>query len=167
MNLKSKCFDSSKISAHFAIIPTNQKVNLDKLSEAEKNVYLAVCKYYMAQFLPKAVKEKTKMTIELGGEYTLVAYSTVVLKKGYTAIFKDIKAEEVTELSTIADGMYSGTAIDARFEEKETKPPSRYTKATLNEDMTRIAKYVTDPEVKKMLLEKDKKHTKKQNIITK
>ena len=77
------------------------------------------------------VKEKTKMTIELDGEYTLVAYSTVVLKKGYTAIFKDIKAEEVTELSSIADGMYSGTAIDARFEEKETKPPSRYTKACL------------------------------------
>ena len=73
----------------------------------------------MAQFLPKAVKEKTKMTIELDGEYTLAAYSTVVLKKGYTAIFKDIKAEEVTELSSIADGMYSGTAIDTRFEEKE------------------------------------------------
>ena len=154
--IHSKCFNDKNITAHFAIIPTNNKVDLNKLTEREKNVYLAVCKYYMAQFLPKAVKEKTKMTIELDGEYTLAAYSTVVLKKGYTAIFKDIKAEEVTELSTIADGMYSGTAIDARFEEKETKPPSRYTKATLNEDMTRIAKYVTDPEVKKMLLEKDK-----------
>lgn len=94
------------------------------------------------------------MMIELGGEYTLVAYSTVVLKKGYTAIFKDIKAEEVTELSSIADGMYSGTAIDARFEEKETKPPSRYTKATLNEDMTRIAKYVTDPKSRKCFWKK-------------
>ena len=154
--IHSKCFNDKNITAHFAIIPTNNKVDLNKLTEREKNVYLAVCKYYMAQFLPKAVKEKTKMTIELDGEYTLVAYSTVVLKKGYTAIFKDIKAEEVTELSSIADGMYSGTAIDARFEEKETKPPSRYTKATLNEDMTRSAKYVTDPEVKKMLLEKDK-----------
>ena len=154
--IHSKCFNDKNITAHFAIIPTNNKVDLNKLTEREKNVYLAVCKYYMAQFLPKAVKEKTKMTIELDGEYTLAAYSTVVLKKGYTAIFKDIKAEEVTELSTIADGMYSGTAIDARFEEKETKLPSRYTKATLNEDMTRIAKYVTDPEVKKMLLEKDK-----------
>ena len=154
--IHSKCFNDKNITAHFAIIPTNNKVDLNKLTEREKNVYLAVCKYYMAQFLPKAVKEKTKMTIELDCEYTLVAYSTVVLKKGYTAIFKDIKAEEVTELSSIADGIYSGTAIDARFEEKETKPPSRYTKATLNEDMTRIAKYVTDPEVKKMLLEKDK-----------
>ena len=67
----------------------------------------------MAQFCLRLLK-KNKMTIELDCEYTLVAYSTVVLKKGYTAIFKDIKAEEVTELSTIADGMYSGTAIDAR-----------------------------------------------------
>ena len=96
------------------------------------------------------------MTIELDGEYTLAAYSTVVLKKGYTAIFKDIKAEEVTELSTIADGMYSGTAIDARFEEKKQSRRHGYTKATLNEDMTGIVKYVTDPEVKKMLLERIK-----------
>ena len=127
---------------------------MNKLTEREKNVYLAVCKYYMAQFLPKAVKEKTKMMIELGGEYTLVAYSTVVLKKRIYGDIQGYKSRRSYGTYSIADGMYSGTAIDARFEEKETKPPSRYTKATLNEDMTRIAKYVTDPEVKKMLLEK-------------
>ena len=69
--IHSKCFNDKNITAHFAIIPTNNKVDLNKLTEREKNVYLAVCKYYMAQFLPKAVKEKTKMTIELDGEYTL------------------------------------------------------------------------------------------------
>ncbi|MGN0107115.1 MAG: DNA topoisomerase [Hominilimicola sp.] len=154
--IHSKCFNDKNITAHFAIIPTNNKVNLEKLTERERNVYLAVCKYYMAQFLPKAVKEKTKLTADIDNEYMLAAYSTRVIKKGYLAIFKDAKTDEATVLSDIADGTYSGNVSAVRIEEKETKPPSRYTKATLNEDMTRIAKYVTDKEIKKLLLEKDK-----------
>ncbi|MDY3971572.1 MAG: DNA topoisomerase [Clostridia bacterium] len=154
--IHSKCFNDKNITAHFAIIPTNNNVDLEKLTERERNVYLAVCKYYMAQFLPKAVKEKTKLTADIDSDYMLAAYSTRVIKKGYLAIFKDAKIDEATVLSDIADGMYSGNVSAVRSEEKETKPPSRYTKATLNEDMTRIAKYVTDKEIKKLLLEKDK-----------
>lgn len=154
--IHSKCFNDKNITAHFAIIPTNNNVDLEKLTERERNVYLAVCKYYMAQFLPKAVKEKTKLTADIDNESMLAAYSTRVIKKGYLAIFKDAKTDEATVLSDIADGTYSGNVSAVRSEEKETKPPSRYTKATLNEDMTRIAKYVTDKEIKKLLLEKDK-----------
>ena len=43
--IHSKCFNDKNITAHFAIIPTNNKVDLNKLTEREKNVYLAVCKY--------------------------------------------------------------------------------------------------------------------------
>lgn len=154
--IHSKCFNDKNITAHFAIIPTNNRVDLEKLTERERNVYLAVCKYYMAQFLPKAVKEKTKLTADADKNYMLAAYSTRVIKKGYLAIFRDAKTDEATILSDIADGTYSGNVTAVRSEEKETKPPSRYTKATLNEDMTRIAKYVTDKEIKKLLLEKDK-----------
>lgn len=156
MTIHSKCFNDENITAHFAIIPTNNTVDLSKLTEAEKNIYLAVCKYYMAQFLPKAVKDKTKLSVDIDENYSLVAHSIRVIKKGYTAIFKETKAEDKTVLSDIKDGVYDGVIMDAGSEEKETKPPSRYTKATLNEDMTRIAKYVTDEEVKKLLLAKDK-----------
>lgn len=156
MTIHSKCFNDKNITAHFAIIPTDNKVNLEKLTERERNVYLAICKYYMAQFLPKADKIKTKLTAVIDKEYQLTAYSTKIISPGYLSIFKDIKKDEPTILSTIADGTYTGTTADGDIEEKETKPPSRYTKATLNEDMTRIAKYVTDPEIKKLLELKDK-----------
>ena len=156
MTIHSKCFNDKNITAHFAIIPTNNAVSLDKLTERERNVYLAVCKYYMAQFLPKAVKEKSKLTADVDAEHNLVAYSNKVIKPGYLAIFKDIKREEPTVLSEIMPGTYKATGADGAAEEKETKPPSRYTKATLNEDMTRIAKYVTDPKIKKLLELKDK-----------
>lgn len=101
--IHSKCFNDKNITAHFAIIPTNNNVDLEKLTERERNVYLAVCKYYMAQFLPKAVKEKTKLTADIDSDYMLAAYSTRVIKKGYLAIFKDAKTDEATVLSDIAD----------------------------------------------------------------
>lgn len=155
MNLKSKCFDSSKISAHFAIIPTNQKVNLDKLSEAEKNVYLAICKYYIAQFMPKAKKEQTNLSIELGNGEAIKAVSTVIIEQGYRNIFNEAEKDKASNLSKIPEGIYSGKITDTDIAEKETKPPSRYTKASLNEDMTCISKYVKDPKIKQLLLSKD------------
>lgn len=155
MNLKSKCFNSSKISAHFAIIPTNQKVNLDKLSEAEKNVYLAICKYYIAQFMPKAKKEQTNLSIELGNGEAIKAVSTVIIEQGYRSIFNEAEKDKASNLSKIPEGIYSGKITDTDIAEKETKPPSRYTKASLNEDMTCISKYVKDPKIKQLLLSKD------------
>ena len=155
MNLKSKCFDSSKISAHFAIIPTNQKVNLDKLSEAEKNVYLAICKYYIAQFMPKAKKEQTNLSVELGNGEAIKAVSTVIIEQGYRSIFNEAEKDKASNLSKIPEGIYSEKITDTDIAEKETKPPSRYTKASLNEDMTCISKYVKDPKIKQLLLSKD------------
>ena len=155
MNLKSKCFDSSKISAHFAIIPTNQKVNLDKLSEAEKNVYLAICKYYIAQFMPKAKKEQTNLSVELGNGEAIKAVSTVIIEQGYRSIFNEAEKDKASNLSKIPEGIYSGKITDTDIAEKETKQPSRYTKASLNEDMTCISKYVKDPKIKQLLLSKD------------
>lgn len=155
MTIHSKCFNDKNITAHFAIIPTNNSVDISKLTERERKVYLAVCKYYMAQFLPKAVKERSKLSVQLENGCSLTASTSKIIEQGYLAIFKDIRKDEPTVLADIAPGTYSGTAAGGSVEEKETKPPARYTKATLNEDMTRIAKYVTDPRIKKLLEMKD------------
>jgi|GEM_PF-7157 len=159
--LHSKAFDDKNITAHTAIIPQNRRLDLSKLSEEERNVYLAIVKYYMAQFLPPAQKKRTSLEAKAEGG-TLKASSTKVLFPGYLQLIKpekskdDEDSEEENELSLIPSGTYDGTCKDVSIEEKETKAPPRYTKASLNEDMTRIAKYVTDPEAKRLLLAKDK-----------
>lgn len=155
ISIKSKCFDNSKISAHFAIIPTDEKVDLKKLTEEEKNVYLAVCKYYIAQFMPNAIKEKTSLLCKIEKGHSLKSVSTAVLNPGYRSIFSDAKKDKYSKLSLLNEGLYEGDISDAKIEEKETQPPSRYSKASLNEDMTRISKYVTDEHIKKLLLAKD------------
>lgn len=162
MSIRSKCFDSSKIEAHHGIIPQNIHLDISKMSEPLKNLYLAVCKYYMAQFMPPAEKRKTRLEVLLADGGKLVALSTTILDEGYLSLFKkrgsdeDPSDEEESPLSGLRPGTYSAQVVDSSTVERETKPPSRYTQVTLNEDMTRISKYVDDPEVKRLLIEKDK-----------
>ena len=58
-------------------------------------------------------------------------------------------------LSNIPVGNYNGSVKNASISEQETKPPARYTQASLLSDMSSIAKYVQHPTVKKLLLQKD------------
>ena len=162
--LKSRCFNDANITAHFAIIPTAEKVDIKKMTDRERNVYLAICNYYLVQFLPPATKERTVLTVDLDNGEMLKATSVSVRQPGFLSFLSDAGSEEEVgedtdennELSKIPDGSYSGSVTGTEVKEKETKPPARYTQASLAEDMTRIAKYVDDPEIKKLLLEKDK-----------
>lgn len=160
MTIHSRCFNDKYIEAHFAIIPQNKAVDLNAMTADERNVYLAICKYYMAQFMPPAIKTKRKLTVPLQNGGSLTATSMVIEDPGYLALFaKDADREksEASPLNSLQDGIpYPVSIQSAEAEEKATKPPSRYTQASLNEDMTRIAKYVKDPKIKALLLEKDK-----------
>jgi DNA topoisomerase-3 len=159
MAIKSKCFNNENITAHTAIIPQNVRVDLSKLTEQEKNVYLAICKYYMIQFLPPARKAHTRLEVNLNEGGRLIGTSVQVLEKGYLALFKNdekTNEEECNALSDLIPGTYQGYVKDVSLEAKETKPASRYTQSSLMKDMSRISKYVDNPEIKKLLLEKDK-----------
>lgn len=165
--IKSRCFNDAKLTAHFAIIPTAVKLDLSKLTDRERNVYLAISQYYLAQFMPPAERERTTMIVDLGAGESFKATSTTTVIPGFRSFLANEKLddEEGEEsdsencLSHIPAGTYSGVVKNTEVKEKETKPPSRYTQASLAEDMTRIAKYVDDPVIKQLLLDKDKEKT--------
>ena len=162
MALRSRAFDDDKIEAgegniaHLAIIPQAVNVDLTALTQEEKNVYLAICQYYMAQFMPPALKKITKFKLQTpdGGQVT--ASSTAIIEQGYRYIFRDKEKDEESDLGKLKPGTHVASLTDATAEEKETQPPGRYTQASLAKDMTRIAKYVDDPRIKQLLIAKDK-----------
>lgn len=161
MSIKSRAFDDKYIEdsgavAHLAIIPQAVDLDISKFTEAEKNVYLAICQFYMMQFMPPAQKQKTKFTCPGPNQGTLDAVSTIVVSPGYRAIFTDAQSDEVSDLSSLPKGACHGSVVDVQIDEGKTSPPPPYTQSSLIADMTRISKYVKDPEVKKILLEKDK-----------
>lgn len=161
-SLVSRCFNDNNITAHFAIIPTNQKFDIGKLSEEQLNVYKAISQYYLIQFLPICEKEKTVVTapVIMNGKQVgkIEASASKILKPGFRVLLKaeDQDKEQDVNVTELPEGKCEGIISDTEIQKKETKPPQRYTQTSLFDDMTRISKYVDDPEIKKLLLEKDK-----------
>lgn len=94
---KSRCFDDSKVSAHTAIIPTNEKVNVGAMTRAEQNVYKAICGHYLIQFMPGCKKRKTNLRIDCP-QGTFSATSVEVIDK------PDVTAEWWLIQENIKDG---------------------------------------------------------------
>ena len=153
----SKCFDNSKVTAHHGIIPTAVDLNLSKMSEKEQKVYKEISLFYLIQFVEVVKKEVTYLETEEQQGYKFKASSTKILDEGFKKYLdRSNNEDEESVLSRIKDGQYSGTIIKNDIKEIETKPLARYTQASLIEDMTRISKYVDDPEIKEILKRKDK-----------
>lgn len=165
-----RCFNDANVTEHTAIIPTNSTQDLSSFTADEKKVYEVIALYYLAQFMPPAKKIVSKLDIPLSGGAKLAATSTYIASPGYRALLgttdfakdeddeapEDSEAEERSVLSSMRPGTYSGTIGNTALNQQETKPKQRYTAASLIKDMTSIAKYVTNPAVKKLLLQKDK-----------
>lgn len=152
---KSRCFNDSKVSAHTAIIPTNEKVDVSVMTQAERNVYQAICGHYIIQFLPECKKRRTTLRIRCPqGDFT--ASSVEVLSKGFKTVSRAGAEDKAPgHLSDIPAGAYEAVIRDGEVTEHETVPPRRYTKATLAADMSSVAKYVSDPKIKETLIRKD------------
>ena len=156
--IQSKCFDDKKVTAHHAIIPTNTRVDLSKLSEKEKNVYIAICNYYIIQFMKPKKIEKTIAEIDINN-YSFRSISTNIIDPSWQSFLKESKKdgdEEVQSSPPLLDaGSYTFKYSSGKITDKETEPSKKYTEATLISDMTSIAKYVKDAEIKAILKKKD------------
>ncbi|MEG1863447.1 MAG: DNA topoisomerase, partial [Oscillospiraceae bacterium] len=163
LGIKSACFKQVK-EPHHAIIPTGTKVDLERLNETQRNVYMAVAMFYLAQFMPDATDEKTSLTIDLGKGNQIKAQSSLAQNQGWRSYFKE-KNTAPSPLDGVAAGSYILNIVGGEIKEIETKPPKRYTEISLNKDMTSVAKYVSDPKIRELLLRKDKDSDKDKGSI--
>ncbi|WP_304683161.1 type IA DNA topoisomerase [uncultured Clostridium sp.] len=154
---KSKCFDDSKVTAHHGIIPTIIDLKISDMNDKEQKIYKEICIFYLIQFLPPLKKEITSLQSEEMEDYKFKANSTRVLDEGYREFLRNDNDENsINILSKMKEGNYKGIINSKEIKEIETKPLSRYTQASLIEDMTRISKYVDDSNIKEVLKRKDK-----------
>ncbi|MGI2116355.1 DNA topoisomerase III [Shewanella oncorhynchi] len=174
--LKSKAWDDKKVDAHHAIVPTEKTANLSSLSQRERQLYLHVARQYLAQFYPAYCYSETtvQVTIE-GGLFNTKARQDKSL--GWKQLFarqepngSKANGNKSTEESTGKDDeendefigqlppLKLGQALHCtrgELLEKNTQPPKAFNDATLLGAMTGISRYVTDPEIRKILKETD------------
>jgi DNA topoisomerase III len=182
-----RIFDNTKVSDHFAIIPTLQAPS--NLSEAEHKLYTLVVRRFMAVFFPSAEYQVTTRittvaaaqgspkqgTAPLGGSgdasaQSVGAYSNhsfktegkVLVKPGWLAIYGKEAADEVTDakegekgqqLVAVKPGEMVRNEV-AEAKALKTRPPARYSEATLLGAMEGAGKLVDDDEMREAMQEK-------------
>ncbi|HAV60808.1 MAG TPA: DNA topoisomerase III, partial [Verrucomicrobiales bacterium] len=146
-----RIFNNAKISDHFAIIPTGQAPK--NLSEPEQKLYELVTKRFLAIFYPAAEFLVTTRITRVEGE----AFKTegkVLVKPGWLEVYGKEAATE--DSPTIAPVDQNETVQTKAIELKEnvTKPPPRYSEATLLSAMEGAGKLVDDEELRDAMSER-------------
>ncbi len=146
-----KIFDSSKISDHFAIIPTTQ-VPPSNLTEVELKIYETVVKRFIAIFFPPAKYKQITRTTDVDGQVFLTE-GKVLEDPGWLAVYGRQASSEQDILVPIKNGEQADI-MKLDIARLATKPPARYNEASLLSAMENAGREIADEELREAMSEK-------------
>jgi DNA topoisomerase-3 len=157
-----RIFDNSKISDHFAIIPTLQPPKV--LSDAEQKVYDLVVKRFLAVFFPSA-EYRVTTRITTVGSHAFKTEGKVLVSAGWLAIYGREAVEAKPAAGRDGEEAASGTLVAVEPDEVvrtdaieaialATRPPARFNEATLLSAMEGAGKLVDDEELREAMAAK-------------
>ena len=161
--IKTKYVNDSKITDHYAIIPTGQGYeNYDKLPELHKQIYILIVKRFLAIFYPPAEFNKIQVEVQIENELFYTS-GKVCMKRGFQEILKNKtvskekdnkqESEEDNNLE-ILKTLKKGQKIEIKnFETKdsETNPPNRYNSGSIILAMENAGKLIEDEELREQI----------------
>lgn len=172
---KSKYTDDSKISDHYAIIPTGQGLNeLTKMNETAGKVYLLICKRFLACFYPAAIYNKHSLSLDISGEEFRSSLK-VLKEEGYLKLYlSELKEERETidddkedetegivgdqekqkKLARMLSQLKKGNEllINGYFvKEGKTTPPKRYTSGSIILAMENAGQLIEDESLREQI----------------
>ena len=172
---KTKYVNDSKITDHYAIIPTGQGYeNYNNLPQLQKDIYLVILKRFLAIFYPPAQYNKIQMTIEVETDEsnkkveTFIASGKVCVDKGYLEILKPNESKKSTNSEKnveniennkeneleILSKLKKGQEIEVKnyeIKEAETSPPSRYNSGSIILAMENAGKLIEEEELREQI----------------
>ena len=147
---RNTVFNSAKITAHHAIIPTTATPPLAQMSADERSAYLLIAAHYLACLLPNYRYRALRYATQAGGREFSANGTTPVFAgwkiafTGLSGVTEEADAEKEDRLPDLPAGSQL-RLLSVEVLAKKTKPPAAYTEGTLVEDMENAAKHVTDP----------------------
>ncbi len=177
INKKNKRYvDNSKITDHYAIIPTYETIDPVKLDREARLVYELILRRFLAAFYP-AAQYNTVRVETIVNEELFISNDKTLKDAGWKSIYEsniqktsekdelksekdelksekdEAKIEENNAISQI-DKLKKGESVEAvelELEEKETKPPSRYTDGSLILTMEKAGKFIENEELREQI----------------
>jgi len=160
----ARVVNDSKVSDHHAIIPTDVEHDVSRFSPDERRVFDLIARRFLAVFHPPARYARTTV-VTLVEEERFRSRGKVTLEAGWRGVYgllSDAEAQqqrqdeegenESAELPPLEQGQTVKCA-SAEVEAKETKPPPRYTEATLLSAMETAGKLIDDEELREAMKE--------------
>lgn len=168
--VKPRCYDNSKTTAHTGIVPTTVAPKFsqyDLLNDKDKklkgigdkevleNIYAAVAKRFLAQFLPKYEYQQTTVITTVKG-YEFKSKGKLILAFGWKSLLVDDQSntKEPQQLPHLSKGQQVNVA-SANTKELRTSPPEYFTEGTLIAAMANIARFVDDEKIRQKLKDTD------------
>ncbi|MGI8481454.1 MAG: DNA topoisomerase, partial [Chthoniobacterales bacterium] len=151
-----RIFNNAQISDHFAIIPTTtEPKNLD---EMESRVYDMIARRFVAAFFPAAEFDITTRISTVPAGHEFKTEGKVLTSSGWLAVYGKTTADDSTDSKALpgltpADNAQAKT-ISAELQSEATKPPPRYTEATLLSAMEGAGKLVDDESMAEAMKER-------------
>ena len=159
---KTPVFNSKKVEEHHAIIPSASCKATKPLEGDDALIFELVAKRYVAFFMPDFEFLQANIIAEVDGEI-FSASGRQILNEGWKAIEKDLQDKDDEKenddddnsvLPVTSEGE-NGSCSDINLLEKKTKAPARFSEATLLKAMNEVHRFVSNPDIKKILKETD------------
>jgi len=161
--VKSKYVNDSKITDHYAIIPTGQGLeNFEKVDAMSQQIYILIVKRFLSIFFPPAEYSKLAIKIDIAGE-KFYANSKICTKLGYLSIYKNLE-EDSTSNSEQEQTLKVDPSVLAKLKkgqelalnemytkEGETSPPSRYSSGSIILAMENAGKLIEDERLREQI----------------
>ena len=172
--VKTKYVNDSKITDHYAIIPTGQGYeNYDKLENLQKDIYLVIVKRFLSIFYPPAEFNKINVKISVGDE-EFSSSQKVCIKQGYLEILRptvgsdsitrnendsekkvgDATQDDSSKNTEILSNLKKGQELEILkidTKEAETSPPTRYNSGSMILAMENAGKLIEDEELREQI----------------
>lgn len=148
--------NNAKVTDHHAIIPTEQPANFSKLTFDERNIYDLVVKRFLAVLSEPCEYDEVKVTLNIG-QKNFYARGKSMKKSGWREVYgsssedededAEIKSQSLPELR---EGM-TLPVLNTKIITGKTRPPARYTEATLLSAMENPSKQIEDKKLKAII----------------
>jgi DNA topoisomerase-3 len=159
----ARVVNDEKVTDHHAIIPTRSEHDLEKMGADDRRIYDMVARRFLAVFHPEAVFENTRVETTVGEQgHIFRTRGKLLIVPGWRGVYDEVaadtrpKGEEDEGVDQQLPKLEDGETVDTKeiaAERKETKPPRRYSDASLLGAMETAGKLVDDEELREAMKE--------------